>query len=87
MAERNETIEKDIKGWLLGFEKHIGVPVVISLTIENQSIKFLSCYDRKELLNELDKDPDEEEPGKDIKQKQKELQVRLSKIDFDTYLG
>lgn len=67
MEEGNKYNEKDIKEWLIAFEKQVGEPVVISLLIEQGNIIFQYCT-RKDVYVEIN-EPDHitEEPQQTTK--------------------
>lgn len=82
MAKKPKKAEKDLKTWLLEFERHVGKGVVVSLLIERGHIKFMACIDRKRFMDSSE-EPDDEEGEEIIPQSKKEL----SKIPVSSYIG
>lgn len=58
---KTKTENQKASEWLLGFEKHIGKPCVVSLLIENGNVDFISCWS-KTRLDDLKDEGEEEHP-------------------------
>ena len=84
MDKKPKKDKKDFEAWLLGFEKQINKPCVVSLLIEEGGIEFLACWDKKRYLD-LDNEPDEGEPSIDFEKAKKE--VKSLHLDYKTYIG
>lgn len=89
MAKRNKKNQKvDLKEWLLGFEKQIGKPVIVSLLIEKGEYEFISCVRKKVYLGEEDDDvpePGDDSPSVDFKKVRKNTQSCFT--EWQTYIG
>lgn len=54
MGKRPKKVQDLVKEWLLRFEENAGVPVVISLIVSDQEIRFLSCVNKAQYLSSED---------------------------------
>lgn len=60
MAKIRKKTQEALEEWLLGFERHVGRGVVVSLLVEKGKVGFVSCVDRRRYLSD-ETDVDSEE--------------------------
>ncbi|MBN1385381.1 hypothetical protein JW968_00195 [Candidatus Woesearchaeota archaeon] len=67
MEKARESDAKDYEAWLLGFEKQMERPCVVSLLIEHGKVQVVACFDKKRYLDQPEHDSDDGEPEIDYK--------------------
>lgn len=83
MEKRKKSNKDDFAEWLIGLERQVGKPIVVSLLIEGGHVGFLTCIDKVIYMDTVDNedlemapapfDPDEEIlSGHAIKRKEPE---------------
>lgn len=83
MAKRTQEDEKDFEAWLLSFEKQAGIPVIVSLLIEKDQIKFISCVNK--IHFNIDGEADDSSPElvfQDIKENKQQPITSMSVLNY-----
>ena len=86
MGAKPENNKQDFKTWLLNFERQAGIPVVISLLVEDQNISFVACF-RKKVYEEMQADDEPEEYSRVNLKDLRTIKARPNKINVSDYIG